>query len=115
MNLTGGRSSNEGTVQVYFHAFGWGKICDDGWDLDNAKVVCRMLGYPRAISSEINSKFGKGFGRFILDDVNCVGNESDIANCSHSAWGEHDCSDSEVAGVVCGGKYLFTMYCNFKT
>ncbi len=43
-----------------------------------------------------------GFGLdFLIDDIECLGNESSIFNCSR--WhGEHDCNvDAETAGIRC--------------
>ena len=41
-----GLSSNGGTVLIRpYGTAEWGSICDDGWDLNDARVVCRMLGF----------------------------------------------------------------------
>ena len=42
-----------------------------------------------------------------LDDVNCTGEESHIAQCTKIGdWGLHDCSHREDAGVNCTfGRY----------
>ena len=100
MRLVGGSGSWEGRVEVY-HNNVWGTVCDDGWGLNDARVVCRQLGYPGAISAPGSARFGAGSGKIWLDDVACSGSESSLDNCWYRGWGIHNCYHREDASVIC--------------
>ena len=44
LRLSGALVPTEGRVEV-LHLDQWMVVCDDGWDLRDALVVCRELGY----------------------------------------------------------------------
>ncbi|XP_070782566.1 uromodulin-like [Enoplosus armatus] len=96
----GGNSSCSGRVEI-FHRGQWGTVCDDGWGLVNAQVVCRQLGCGRVLSAPQGARFGAGRGPIWLDDVMCTGSESKLTKCSHRGFGSHNCAHNEDAGVVC--------------
>ena len=50
MRLADGPSKHEGRLEVMVNG-AWGTICDAMWDIDDADVACRMLGYPFAVST----------------------------------------------------------------
>ncbi|KAL1277516.1 hypothetical protein QQF64_024189 [Cirrhinus molitorella] len=91
---------SSGRVEIY-HDGQWGTICDDGWELAEAQVVCRQLGFPGAISATPGGQYGEGSGTIWLDDMNCKGSESSLSECSFKGWGVTDCTHKEDAGVVC--------------
>ena len=81
----------------------WGTVCDDTWGKNEARVVCRQLGYTDGIPFK-RAYYGQGSGRIWMDDVVCTGLESALRNCRFPGWGEKNCDHTEDAGVFCYGK-----------
>ena len=62
VRVVGGENPGEGRVEV-FHAGVWGTICHHHWNVNDANVVCRELGYARSLSFPGFSTFTGGAGR----------------------------------------------------
>lgn len=101
VRLADGSSSSEGRVEVSVNGV-WGTVCDDHWSIEDANVVCNMLGLPQATAATKGESFGSGPGPIWLDDVKCVGNESSLFLCKRADLGVKDCAHLEDSGVVCG-------------
>eukprot|EP00118_Oscarella_pearsei_P003516 m.14594 g.14594 ORF g.14594 m.14594 type:complete len:741 (+) comp25845_c0_seq2:95-2317(+) len=126
IRLVGGRQEYEGRVEIRFRGAMassdddvlrtklrqevgeaalkrgvWGTVCDDKWDAVDANVVCRQLGYERAVNVYHASHFGGGTGMIWMDEVQCKGEEKRLADCPFNGWHEHNCNHAEDAGVQC--------------
>ena len=82
-------------------------ICDEGWDLNDAHVICRMLGFPGALDAAVRSQYGIPYVTdAILSNVQCTGNEESIFDCPSDP--NPSCDRSRSAGVRCLGMYMIT-------
>ena len=77
----------------------WEAICFDGWDIHDAFVACRQLGYSGAdsITRETAASMMSS-----LKKVQCKGNENTLGDCDHDGWSVGNCSYG-YAGVLCTG------------
>ena len=64
VRLVGGNTASEGRVEVYYNST-WGTVCQTHWGIQDATVVCRELGYPRALAAPGYSTFGGGTGQVL--------------------------------------------------
>ncbi|XP_030012387.1 deleted in malignant brain tumors 1 protein-like [Sphaeramia orbicularis] len=103
IRLVGSTSTRcSGRVEVY-HNGSWGTVCDDDWDFNDTKVVCRQLDCNTRDIVPLTRSFGEGTGQIWLDDVSCLGNESSLTDCQHKGFGNHDCRHTEDVSVACLG------------
>ena len=71
----------EGKVQVYFEGK-WTIVCNDEWDMNEAEVVCRQMGFKNAVSA--SSRRSKS----TISNINrcsvkvlCKGSERSVEEC----------------------------------
>ena len=114
IRLINGSNQGVGRVEVYITTIpgdpgssGWGTICDDNWDIQDARVVCHQLGYLDALAAPLSAYYGEGSERIWFDNMHCIGTEPDLFACMHNGIGEHDCDHSEDASVECLGICMY--------
>ncbi|MEJ1269232.1 hypothetical protein NN561_000041 [Cricetulus griseus] len=105
MRLVNGASASEGRVEIFYRGQ-WGTVCDNLWNILDANVVCRALGYENATRALGRAAFGPGQGPVMLDEVECAGTEPSLANCSSLGWLKSRCGHEKDAGVVCSNGEL---------
>ena len=98
--VSGGRGSYQGRVEVFYNGT-WGRVCRYNWDLKEANVVCRQLGFQGALTAASSFDFGNDEGQFWMVDVRCTGNERSLTECDHRGWGTGPCQYGRSANVVC--------------
>nr|XP_056720375.1 soluble scavenger receptor cysteine-rich domain-containing protein SSC5D-like [Euleptes europaea] len=93
-------SDCSGRVEVY-HNEQWGTICDDGWDIHDAQVVCREMNCGNATSASGTEHHHQGSSAIWLDRVDCTGNEAALRECPKSPQDVQSCEHKRVAHVEC--------------
>jgi len=113
IRLVGGPSQNGriGRVEIR-HKGVWGTVCDDHFNIEEAKVVCRMLGFPTENARVYNHTTDyQGDGPVwirLTENSTCIGNESSISECKEKNLWAHDhyCRHVEDVAVSCDDEDL---------
>ena len=115
LRLVGGTGDHEGRLEIR-HLSQWRAVCDDYWTDVEAGVVCRLLDFELgAVDNMGRTRDARGRslppsfgpapgGKFWLDNVNCVGDETSLLDCprrANLAVGVHNCRAKEAVGVQC--------------
>ena len=106
VQLYGGFYPHEGRIG-FQHKNQWGVICEDTWDLRDADVICRQLGFEKGASNlaaglEVVDRDGRRQPTVIMTDIECSGNELTIDECKFNLVKPGKCLHSAVnAGVFC--------------
>ena len=102
--MAGSTNDKTGRVEVHHEGYGWGTVCDVNWDMNDAHVACRQLGFGEATAALVNGhNFGKNPPRILLSGVNCTGSERYLWECGHHGWAsyENTCDVDMSAAVLC--------------
>ncbi|XP_071478253.1 uncharacterized protein [Diadema antillarum] len=103
VRLVGGSNEREGRVEILCDGQ-WGTVCDACWDINDANVVCRELGYSSASAHYRGAHFGQGSGPILLQEAGCDGTENSLLQCPRTYWGcDTTCDHSLDAGLRCEG------------
>uniref|UniRef100_A0A1X7VN53 Deleted in malignant brain tumors 1 protein n=1 Tax=Amphimedon queenslandica TaxID=400682 RepID=A0A1X7VN53_AMPQE len=93
-------ATNVGRVELCIENT-WTTLCDQSWDLKDAQVICRQLGfsiYGALPEHNCYTEYQLSFG---ITDLNCTGSEDQFLNCSYSNAALHNCQSHNDASVVC--------------
>ena len=108
MQSRSGDNPRNGRVEI-LNDRKWGLVCADGWDTNDAIVVCQDQ-YLGNNGTAIQLTYNQS-DTLWLNGVNCMGNESKLSFCPHNGIGViGDCGF--IAGVECFGKMLVIAKCN---
>jgi deleted-in-malignant-brain-tumors protein 1 len=88
----------------------WGAVCADYFDLQDANVVCRMMGYSQAatIYKQVHSDSMFSFSLV----MHCNGHERSITQCTrYNLYRINACGSNNDVWIVCkpAGIYFYAL------
>ncbi|XP_072045085.1 uncharacterized protein [Amphiura filiformis] len=95
VRLADGHRPNIGRVEIYLGDRGWFTTCDPTWDIHDAIVVCRQLGFPGAAFARVATY--RAIGVPLARSVKCTGYETKLLDCPYHTT--QLCTSA--VGVVC--------------
>jgi len=102
LRLVNGSNEFEGRLEILRDDGLWGSVCNDHIEIEDAKVVCRELGFiGGAVRGEQRPPpFGEFAGRIGVYNIECNGPEPSLEYCKIK-WFTSGCSHQEDVGIVC--------------
>ena len=103
VRLVDGNFPGEGYVQSRCPESNWSTICTSYWDLREANVVCKELGFPYAYGIQPSGNLASDIGPVVLNKALCTGNEQHLGDCRFKQ-NDEECLDMVTAhgpGVQC--------------
>ena len=95
-------TETRGMLQMNVDGQGWGAVCDDGFNGDEARAFCAQLGYPGV---GVSYDTTHGDSSFAADDIHCPSGATGISSCSTNMQPYSDnCADSETVGLDCSSE-----------
>ena len=94
-----------GKIEVYYNDR-WYQVSYDDWDIKDATVACRQLGYDYVASSTFSTSYNY---QTAFNSLTCNGTETSLFDCAHSGFRYHSWANHPVARVSCGIGRLYTM------
>ncbi|XP_025102135.1 deleted in malignant brain tumors 1 protein-like isoform X2 [Pomacea canaliculata] len=94
-------TAEAGRLEIFYDGT-WNTVCDRGFGQKEALVACRMLGFNSTIAIPVwSNKYGEGSGPILFSNLQCVWNETSLAQCQHWGLYRHNCEHSDDIGVAC--------------
>lgn len=98
-----------GRVEVHYNG-SWGTICSTDWDIQDANVICKQLGYIGAVATGRavdTAEATIGDGIIWISGAMCKGTEASIGECSlQQVWGRTHCTHNEDVAVKCNSELV---------
>ncbi|XP_033112781.1 deleted in malignant brain tumors 1 protein-like [Anneissia japonica] len=104
IRLINGQYPNEGRVEMFDKGM-WGIVCDSGWDIDDATVACRQIGYTSAVEAFSGPEFGSDNEHVYANGMDCLGSEDTLSDCIHKGIGRSGTCNA-TAGVRCSDELI---------
>ncbi|XP_071886462.1 antigen WC1.1-like [Anas platyrhynchos] len=98
IRTVGGKDDCSGRVEIW-HRGTWGTLCDNAWDMRDAKVACRQLGCGPAVYALGQAAAGEGTGPMWL--MECRGTELSLQDCWAQPGDSAACQHKADAAVHC--------------
>ena len=99
VRLTNGDRTGNGRLEVNLDGR-WGLVCGDNFDMRDAHVVCKQLGYSEEATINTANRIDDDNTPFLMGNVRCTGVEDDLFDCSYDPI--MACDSKHVAVITCG-------------